>query len=53
MNKQSDTPNQRLKLITKSGSIHLGWVEDKQASTPTPAPIQLELDFSQATTDYH
>ena len=53
MNNQSEALNQRLQLITKNGSIHLGLVEDKPVSPPTTEAIQLELDFNQATTDYH
>ena len=53
MNNQSDTPNQRLTLITKNGSIHLGLVEEHRPSPPTTDAIQLELDFNHSTTDYH
>ena len=53
MNYQSEFPSQRLTLITKNGSIHLGWVED---TLPQPSPtktIQLELDFNQGDTQWH
>ena len=53
MNNQSDALNQRLQLITKNGSIHLGLVEDKPVSPPTTDAIQLELDFNQPTTSYY
>ena len=53
MNNQSEALNQRLQLITKNGSIHVGLVEDKPASPPTTDAIQLELDFNKTTTDYH
>ena len=53
MNNQSDAVNQRLQLITKNGSIHLALVEEQTVSPPTTDAIQLELEFNQATTDYH
>ena len=53
MNYESQTTSQTLKLITKNGSIHLGLVEEHQASPAPTDAIQLELDFNQATTDYH
>ena len=49
MNYQSETPNQRLTLISKNGGIHLGWVEEPQASPAPTHLIQLELDFNQST----
>jgi len=52
MNYQSQAHNQNLTLITKNGSIHLGLVEEHQASPPTTDTIQLELNFNQATTTY-
>ena len=53
MNSHTTTPDQRLTLISKNGGIHVGWVEEPQAS-PTPTHlIQLELDFNQSTTDNH
>ena len=44
---------QRLKLITMNGGVHVGWVEEPQASPAPPQPIQLEIDFNQSTTDSH
>ena len=44
---------QRLRLISKNGGVHVGWVEDKPASPAPTDVIQLELDFNQSTTDYH
>ena len=44
---------QQLKLITKNGSIHLGLVEEHQASPAPTDAIQLELDLKQATNDHH
>ena len=38
MNYQSEIPNQRLTLISKNGSIHLGWVED---TPPQPSPTEI------------
>ena len=49
MNSYTTTPNQRLTLISKNGSIHVGWVEEPQASPAPTDPIQLELDFNQST----
>ena len=51
MNKNSTTPNQRFTLVTKNGGIHVGWVEEPQASADPTEPMQLELDFNQSTTD--
>ena len=51
MNNHTTTPNQRLRLINKNGGIHVGWVEEPQASPAPTHPIQLELDFNQSTTD--
>ena len=53
MNNQTTSPNQRLTLISKNGSIHVGWVGEPQTSPATTEPIQLELDFNQSTTDNH
>ena len=53
MNTQSDALNQRLTLMTKNGSIHLGLVEEQTVSPPTTHAIQLQLNFNQSTTDYH
>ena len=53
MNNQSDALSQRLQIITENASIHLGLVEEHQASTAPTDAIQLELNFNQATTDYH
>ena len=53
MNYESQTTSQTLKLITKNGSIHLGLVEEHQASPAPTDAIQLELDLNQSTTDYH
>jgi len=53
MNNYSTTKTQNLRLITKNGSIHLGLVEEHQASPAPTDAIQLELDFNQPTTDYH
>ena len=53
MNTQSDALNQRLTLMTKNGSIHLGLVEEQTVSPPSTDAIQLELDFNQVITDYH
>ena len=47
MNNYTRTPNQRLTLIRKNGGIHVGWVEEPQASPAPTHPIQLELDFNQ------
>ena len=43
--------SRRLTLISKNGSIHVGWVEEPQASPAPTEPIQLELDFNQSTAD--
>ena len=51
MNNQTNTPDQRLTLISKNGGMHVGWVEEPQASSAATQPIQLELDFNQSTTD--
>jgi len=51
MNNNTTTPNQRLTLISKNGGIHVGWVEEPQASPAPTEPIQLELDFNQSTTN--
>ena len=51
MKNNTMTSNQRLTLITKNGSIHVGWVEEPQASPAPTDPIQLELDFNQSTAD--
>ena len=51
MNSHTTTPNQRLTLISKNGSIHVGLVEEPQASPAPTQLIQLELDFNQSTTD--
>ena len=53
MSNQPDTPNQRLKLITKNGSIHFGLIEEQPVSLPSADAIQPELDFNQSRTDYH
>ena len=53
MNNHTTTPNRRLTLISKNGGIHIGWVEEPQASPAPKEPIQLELDFNQLTTDNH
>ena len=53
MNNQPETLNQRLTLITKNGSIHLGWVEDIPPQPSPIKPIQLELDFNQGDTQWH
>jgi len=51
MNNNTMTSNHRLTLISKSGGIHVGWVEDQLPSPAPTDPIQLELDFNQSTTD--
>ena len=51
MNNNTTTPNQRLTLISKNGGIHVGLVEEPQASSAPTDPTQLELDFKQSTTD--
>ena len=51
MNNHTTTPSQRLTLISKNGGIHVGWVEEPQASPGPTEPTQLELDFNQSTTD--
>ena len=53
MNYESQTTSQTLKLITKNGSIHLAQADEHRTSPPTTDTIQLELNFNQATTDYH
>jgi hypothetical protein len=53
MDYQSQAHNQNLRLISKNGSIHVGLVEDKPASPAPTDAIQLELNFNQATTNYH
>jgi len=50
MNNQTTSPNQRLTLISKNGGIHVGLVEEPQASPASTQAIQLELDFNQSTT---
>ena len=51
MNNHTPTPSQRLTLISKNGGIHVGWVEEPQASPGPTQAMQLELDFNQSTTD--
>ena len=51
MNNHTTTPSQHLTLISKNGGIHVGWVEEPQASPAPTHLIQLELDFNQSTTD--
>ena len=53
MNNQSQTKKRNIKLIAKNGSIHIGLVEEHQASPAPTDTIQLELDFNKTTTDYH
>ena len=53
MENYNTTKIQNLRLVSKNGSIHLGLVEDKPASSHTTDAIQLELDFNQSITDYH
>jgi len=53
MNNQSQAHNQNLRLISKNGSIHLAQADEHRTSPPTTDTIQLELNFNQATTDYH
>ena len=53
MNNQSQTKKRNIKLINKNGSIHLGLVEEHQASPAPTDAIQLELDLNQPTTDNH
>ena len=43
--------NQRLTLISKNGGIHVGWVEEPQASPAPTEPIQLELDVNKSATN--
>ena len=43
--------NQRLRLISKNGGIHIGWVEESQVSPAPTQPVQLEIDFNQSTTN--
>ena len=51
MNDQTTTPNQLLTIISENGGIHVGWVEETQASAAPTEPIQLELDFNQSTSN--
>ena len=51
MNNQPETLNQRLTLISKKGGIHVGWVEEPQASPAPTQPIQLELSLNQSRAD--
>ena len=51
MNNQTTSSNQRLTLISKNDGIHVGWVEETQASPAPMITIQLELDFNQSITD--
>jgi len=51
MNNHTTTPSQRLNLISKNGSIHVGLVEESKTSPAQAVLIQLELDFRQSTTD--
>jgi hypothetical protein len=53
MNNHNTTKTKNLRLINKNGSIHLGLVEEHQASPAPTDAIQLELDFNQSITDYH
>ena len=53
MNNQLAIRNKLLTLISTNGGIHVGWVEEPQASPAPTYPIQLELDFNQSTTDNH
>ena len=53
MNNHTPTPSQRLTLISKNGGIHVGWVEELEASPAPTELIQLELNFNQSTTDNH
>jgi len=53
MNNQSQAHNQNLRLISKNGSIHLAQADEHRTSPPNTDTIQLELNFNQATTDYH
>ena len=39
MNSHTTTPNQRLTLIIKNGSIHIGLVEESKASSAPTQPI--------------
>ena len=48
MNNQTNTPNQRLTLISKNGGIHVGWFEEPQASPSPTEPTQLELHLNQS-----
>ena len=45
--------NQRLTLISKNGGIHVGWVEDSQASLALTEATHLQLDFNQSIIDNH
>ena len=51
MNNSTTTSSQRLTLISKNGGIHVGWVEEPQASPAPTQPTQLELNFNQSTTN--
>ena len=51
MNDQTTTHNQLLTIISENGGIHVGWVEETQASAAPTEPIQLELDFNQSTSN--
>ena len=53
MNYESQATNEKLKLITKNGCIHLGLVKEQMVSPSSTNAIQLELDFNKTTTDYH
>ena len=53
MENYNTTKIQNLRLINKNGSIHLGLVEEHQASPAPTDAIQLELDLNQPTTDNH
>ena len=53
MNYESQATNEKLKLITKKGCIHLGLVKEQMVSPSSTNAIQLELDFNKTTTDYH
>ena len=53
MNNQAKGKDQRLTLNSKNGGIHIGLVEEPQASPTRTDPIQLELEFNQSTTANH
>ena len=53
MNRQSTTPIQHLKVITKNCSMSLGCAEEIPAQLRSTEPIQLELDFNKPTFNYH